>query len=417
MTLLVNWPPIIDDPGTGTGGSPLNAASIGTGAGAMTMKAAIEAAIHSAGNPAITPAAIIDEVVTARGTLGSLDARLDVSINDDGTLKALAAYASTTDVRTVIQGAKNYFPDSLMLIWGAGDAVAPTGWTLTGAGAAIARCGTGLGDVIKMPYGDFCMRITYGAAVAVCTRPILTAAQMGRAGGLVGKKISVGCYARTAIANHARIVVDDGVATTFGGVTGNNSYHSGGGTNEWLYATHTVNAGANQLNVYVEVLQAGAAYFGNFVLLKSAIPPGDWAPERWGKYIVGIPLPGALAVLDMATGMRYRLPFNCMYRGMTGNVQTAPTAVADVVFDVDKTTDLAAWNSPYTTLPDIEVTEFLIDGGVRTAPDGTYAYRCFATGDHIRFNVDQIGETLPGADFTGDLLFEGPLTDLDELAV
>lgn len=73
-----------DDDGTNTTGTVLDRAFFAATANA------INASVDSVSNPTIKPAATTDEVVTARGVMASLDARLRVSLAPDGTLVAVA---------------------------------------------------------------------------------------------------------------------------------------------------------------------------------------------------------------------------------------------------------------------------------------------------------------------------------------
>jgi hypothetical protein len=143
---LSNWPTIVDDDGSLTLGTVF--------AKAVTdaIRASIEADMFSAVNPAVTAENAIDEVVTARGSKASLDARLDVALNEDGTLKTQASLVTQADAASVT--GRNMVINDNFLIWAAGDAAAPTGWTLSGTGAAAARSGTGLGDTTTK-IGDF----------------------------------------------------------------------------------------------------------------------------------------------------------------------------------------------------------------------------------------------------------------------
>ena len=75
MALLSGWPTLADDTGAGQDGTVLAKARFDE------IKASVEDQVHSSTNPTIKPNATIDEVVTARGSMGSLDARLDVALN------------------------------------------------------------------------------------------------------------------------------------------------------------------------------------------------------------------------------------------------------------------------------------------------------------------------------------------------
>lgn len=411
MALLTTWPAFTDDSGTKEDGTPIAQATLGVGSGGATMKASIEALIHSATNPTISPADAIDEQVTARGSKATLDERLDVVLNEDGTLKSQASLQTVETTRTMI-GARNLFPDSLCKLWPDGDAAAPWGWTLSGAGAAVARAGTGLSDTQTLRNSAMCIKLTRAGADAKVTRVLISSTKFKA--GLRNRVITVGCAALAPLANQASIVVDDGVTTTRGGLTGNATYHSGGGTEEWLYLTHTISGSATKLDIYVEVANSdGAAYFGALVAAFSDVAVEDWSPERMGSLYAGIAVFSTLTTGDGKTLPQIRVPRAGLFMGLAGAVATAPTGQA-VTFDCDKTTDLSSWVAIYTTKPDIDAGEKEIDDGARTAPDGTYARRCFNEGDFIRVNIDQVGSGVAGADFTGDLMFLCPLNDLEE---
>lgn len=412
MTLLNTWPAFSDDSGSKEDGTVIGEAALGVGSGGATMKAAIEALIHSATNPTISPADIIDEVVAARGSKASLDARLDEVLNEDGTLKSQSSLSTVETVRTVV-GARNLFPDSLCKLWPDGDSSAPWGFTLSGAGAAVARAGTGLADTQTLRNSAMCIKLTRSGADAKLTRVLISSTKFKA--GLRGRVITVGCAALASLGNQASIVVDDGVTTTRGGVSGNSTYHSGGGTEEWLYLTHTISGSATKIDIYVEVANNnGSAYFGAFVAALSDVAVEDWTPERVGSLLIGVASFSTLTTGNGKTMPQIRVSRAGLFMGIAGAVATAPTGQA-VTFDCDKSEDLSTWNAIYTTKPDIDATEKEIDDGGRTAPDGTYRYRCFKEGDFIRFNIDQIGSGVAGADFTGDLLFLCPLNDLEEV--
>jgi hypothetical protein len=109
---------------------------------------AIDALIHSTNNPTITPADTIDEVVDARGSIGTLDGRIDVEHNEDGTHKNTGIIATFITEAQLMGGlgGVNLIRNDDFLSWPDGDSAAPVYWALTGAGASVARTGTGLGD-------------------------------------------------------------------------------------------------------------------------------------------------------------------------------------------------------------------------------------------------------------------------------
>lgn len=80
----------------------------------------VDAQAHSTTNPTIKPNAIIDEVVTARGSLASLNARMSVSLAADGTLAVSFAnvsgglrvgFAGTTSADRIDLGDATFFLD------------------------------------------------------------------------------------------------------------------------------------------------------------------------------------------------------------------------------------------------------------------------------------------------------------------
>lgn len=391
MTQIVP-PSYSNDAGDGQSGTAMDVAWFDAWA------AAINAVVHSATNPTIAGKDVIDEVKNARGSLANLDTRLDVSLNEDGTLKTQANLVTTAQAKTMV-GAVNFIPNGDFLIWSQGDSAAPDYWVLSGAGATIARTGTGLGDTQRAKYGDFAVKLTYGSAAAKLTQTLLSVADFARADGLKNRKVSFGVWAKTSIANHASIVVDDGITQTRGGVSGNGTYHSGGGSLEWLYVTHTMSASATKLTVYVETAAAGSAYFGDVCGFLSEIPPADFTPcpMRRGQHVFF--LSGNLvAAVDQAN---YFPEAAGIVTDVSVIMKTAPTG-ADAIFDVN-TWDGAAYTSMYTAggRPKVTAASSIGSGFV---PDTTYARRCFAplfsshsAGTDVDLDVDQIGSGTPGA--------------------
>src|SRR5574341_66110 len=96
MVQLTAWPAVTDDDGSGQYGT------IGDKAWSDAARDAVEALIHSLTNPTISPADIINEVKAARGSLGTLDGRLDVSLNEDGTLKSQASLVTQAQAKTFV---------------------------------------------------------------------------------------------------------------------------------------------------------------------------------------------------------------------------------------------------------------------------------------------------------------------------
>ena len=402
MTLLVH-PAITDDSGDGQSGTAGNKAWFDA------LDVLINALVHSTTNTGVTPEDIIDEVVTARGSLGSLGARHDVAHNADGTHKSQAGLVTTA--QAAASNMKNLGHDTRLVLWPDGDAAVPSGFTKTGAGAVVARCGSGLGDATSLAFAAWCQKLTYGSATAVLTKSFLAPGDYDQ--GFDGQKITIAVRCKASIASLASVVIDDGATQTRGGSGGNGTYHDGDGNDQWIYCTHTISSSATKLEFYLQVTQAGSAYFGAYMIVMGEIVPTVYSAERWGEFYMGIQIRGNLAVADGQNDWVGRVPRDCIFMGLAGSVATAPTDADDIEFTAEKSTDLSAWVDVYTTSPDIDLTEKEIDDGARTVPDGTYANRCFKAGDYIRLNIEQVGNVVTGADLCADLMFHVPMPELD----
>jgi hypothetical protein len=178
----------------------------------------------------------------------------------------------------------------------------------------------------------------------------------------------------------ASIIVDDGVLTTRGGSTGNNTYHVGDGSVDWIYCTHTLSGSATKLDLILEVGQAGSAYFGNLVFAVSDIAAVDWFMERWGYYVMVIPTQrDVIATGSPASEFRHPMQMAGLIVDTELKCKTAPTGSA-VIVDVNKD-----GNSAYSTRPQIAIAATTGDA----APDGTYQYRCLEEGNIVTMDVDQ----------------------------
>ena len=264
MTLLTTFPTVTDDDGTGTTGTPFSNAYN------AAVKAAVEAVVHSATNPTVTPEDIIDEMVLARGSMGTLAARLTVSLEDNGALKSQASLVTVSQVKAVV-GQPNIAKNPGLLLWSNGDALAPDHFTLSGTGATIARLVT----ASNLLTGKYALRLTYGSAEVKLTQSVISSLSDIRA--LRGKYAHVLTRCVAAASNRASLIVDDGVTTTRGGATGNASYHTGGGTEELIWASHPISGSATKLDFYYSVT-SGTGDFGapTVVISDSAIPPSEW---------------------------------------------------------------------------------------------------------------------------------------------
>ncbi len=383
---LPGYPIVVDDTGGGQDGTVLDAALF------AAIEASVEAQVVSVLNPTVVPSATTDEVVKARGSAFDLDARLDVSLNNDGTLKTQASLITVAQAATVV-GTGNLVPNDLLLLWSQGDAAAPDHTVLTGAGAAVARTGTGLVDTQKMGYGDFAAKVTYGAAPSRLTWSILNTTEFVRAALLKGRKVSFGALVKTTIASHASIVVDDGITTTA------SAFHTGGGAVEWLTVTHTISASATKLAVYFLVSAPGSAYVGAMTGVLSDIAPAAWIPCSMVRGVYHFSIAGVLTT-GLSKGVT-RPGGPAIVTDIQARVETAPVG-ADLIIDIN-TYDGAAVTTMTTTKLVIIAGSF--HGGV--VPDGAYARRCVhgsfgagaaVGGDILTYDIDQVGSGVAGSD-------------------
>lgn len=355
MAELDGWPSISNDSGDGKTGTPVDKDW------ADDVKEEIEDKIHSATNPTETPASTTNEVVAARGNEASLDARISGVIDDDGALVTQASLVSVAQLQEII-GFSNIVPfNADMRMWGDGDSSAPNGYTLSGAGAAIARVGDGLGDTWKA-YGPFGTKVTYGSATAELVMTILDAAAMQEF--LKGESVGIGATLKSGVANHARLFVDDGVSKQYG------DYHAGDNADEWVSSAFDISGAATKLEIGLSVEQAGAAYIDGLTMGIGNRAPSRFIPPKSG--IITIPI--KLGTPSTGDGQDYiRLPYPWIIRNVYALATTAPSGGV-VTIDIERSAS-AGWASIFSSEPDI-----LADGDNTglAQPDGTYANRCVA---------------------------------------
>lgn len=387
-----NAPVVVDDDGTGRSGTRVDETWYDA------LLDAIDAWVYSPTNPTVHPFETTDEVVEARGSTISLDTRLDVSLNEDGTLKTtgvLGGYATVNQLLGGIGGTNLVTNDDFQL-WPSGDSAAPDGDVLAGVGAAIARCGTGLGDTNRY-IGDFCAKITRAAADVTLTRSILSGTAFTRADFIKGLYAAGGMWVKTSIANHARVAIYDGVGTS------TSSYHTGSGNWEFLAVTRQVNIAADRLELIEQVNNAaGDAYFDGRTLFlidsNLSLPRYVPCPVLYGTFHFA-------SSGNIATGTnigRLTPSRSGIVKDVQLHLKTAPVGAAAII-DVN-TWDGAAHTSMFSSNP--QIADGVNDGNAQ--PDGTYARRCFVgwsgtslpTGGRITLDIDQIGSGTAGADLT-----------------
>jgi hypothetical protein len=401
-----DFPTVVDDLGDGRSGTRIDEAW------QDDVIDAINEQTLSATNPTVTPADTIDEVVTARGSTGALNTRISLEHNADGTHKAtgtIANYATVTQVLGAV-GAKNLIVNDDDQIWVLGDDVAPTGSTLTGTGAASARCGTARGDT-ERKVGDFCARLTRGTTDAALTETLLSGASFVRAEFLKSLYACGGCWVKCATANAARIGVYDGVGYTY------SAYHTGGGTWEWLPVSRQINVAATGLYFLRCVNNAAvAAYFSGrtLMILSSSVSLPRYIPS---DVVYGTAHFGVSGNLVAATALGRFIPSRMgLIKDIQADVKTCPTGATVLAVDINTYDGTAATSLFGDTKLEFVASEY--DAGKQ--PDGTYARRCvtggfgntIAAGQRITMDIDDVGSTIAGSDIGVEvrmLQYQSPL--------
>lgn len=263
----VGWPAPTDDTGDGLSGT------IGDVAFWNTMRDAINSLVHSATNPTVTPANIIDEVVLARGSLGSLNTRLSVSLNNDGTLKAQASLVATADYQMGFPTQWPLVRNGEMWLWSAGASAMPDNWISSGGGMLPTRAGPGEGDTTTLKAGKFCLKTTNNLAAATIKQNVLTASEFTNVSSLKGKKVVFGGWIQTTSINQVRLVIDDGVAVTTG------AYNTTTGAPEFVTVSAVISGSATKLDVYFQYNNPSiTSYLGGVIGGLSNILPSYYLP-------------------------------------------------------------------------------------------------------------------------------------------
>ena len=270
MPLLTLWPTMTDDSGNSTSGTVINKQLYDD------IKTAIEDQLNSAGNPTVKPKTITDEVITARGSKASLTARLDISLNADGTFITPTTLATTTNLQALV-GTNNLHINGNFFGWPSGVSSAPLFHTLAGAGAAVAKAGTGLGDTTRK-VGSFSAKVTYGSATAQLYQTYMSSAMFTAHNHLINKKMAIGAWVKTSVASQVRLNLYDGNTSSY------SSYHTGGNTFEFLTVVKTITGGATLMRGGIDVEAAGAAYVSGLVCFISDYVPADWQPHYPGIF-------------------------------------------------------------------------------------------------------------------------------------
>ena len=119
--------------------------------------------------------------------------------------------------------------------WSAGSTNAPDGWTIYGTGVDVER------DDTTEKYGSYCCKLIRTDAYSYMKQVFSNYADYR------GLTMTFGVWAKTSVANRARLKLDDGVAPVTSG------YHTGSGDWEWLEVTIDVDDAASELETHVGI--------------------------------------------------------------------------------------------------------------------------------------------------------------------
>ena len=180
------------------------------------------------------------------------------------TQAALAAGAVTTAKLAPDAFQAEQFPNALpnggFESWSGGGTAAPDGWSLAGAGAAVARS-TGV-----VRHGRYAASLTRHGADCDLRRGLT--ADLGGLSYLRGRTFTLGGWAYASVPNRARLELGDGVTTAA------SAYHSGSSAWEWLTATIAADGAAPTLLALCKLKQGDTtAWFDGLHLAEGALAP------------------------------------------------------------------------------------------------------------------------------------------------
>lgn len=188
-------------------------------------------------------------------TIGA-EVTLQNSSNNFTNLREIWASRPLAD--TILFGELRLVANPGFEAWGSGPSAAPSGWSVLGAGASVARSSNEYQD------GKYSPQLTYGSAIASIRQPIQDFNYFK------GKTLTLGMWVLCSTASIARIGINDVVGET------DSAYHTGVGEWEWLTVTRTIDSAATNLEILMRVDAAGLAYCDGAVLIEgSSVAPTD----------------------------------------------------------------------------------------------------------------------------------------------
>jgi hypothetical protein len=191
-------------------------------------------------------------------------------------------------------GGANFTANGEMETWLAGAAVAPTDWSVVGAGATIARESAGA----NVKQGTYSAALTRVGTDCYLMQDVTVKA--GPVGLWQSQPVVLGWWVKASVATRARISVWDGSVNTF------SAYHTGGGAYEFLTVALTLGAGitALQIRLHVDTGNTTAYFdFGVFTLGSgiSGAMPSSLATTPSSVAPTDTPIPGQASNLWIRT--------------------------------------------------------------------------------------------------------------------
>ncbi|MFW9893799.1 MAG: hypothetical protein ACFFFO_16460 [Candidatus Thorarchaeota archaeon] len=381
MAQLANWPTITDDSGQGQDGTPVDKAY------SDAVKASVEDNIHSANNSTIKCKDIIDEVKNARGSAASVDARLDVEHNEDGTHKALS-YASVAQLQQQLAGV-NLMRNSSLYMWN---------------GSTVPFYFYTSGSVVRDDSGS---NMKVGLASAKINNGYLNQFALDAA---VFDNIfqnfyySCGAWMKTSYASCGKLTSSFNPT----GVT-----HNGDGT--WQFLTLTGSgSGLAHLGMTVESLLTQDVWTDGWVMLISPVAPDGWRPSPCRVDTVRWEIAGTLATGTIQKIAHFYRP--AVIKDVYMQVKTGPTGAALIV-DINKDGASSVFDSG-ASRPQIGDGQAV--GGGRPGGSDTFYNRCINAAIHsvdtgsITLDIDQVGSGTAGADLFMDVRYLEYVHPLEE---
>lgn len=374
------------------------------------LEASLNVQLHSSSDPTKYPADAIAELKDARGTFADVGSRIGQVVTPEGSIVGAVVPASIRNGFTL----GNALANDTFMMWPAGDAAAPAYWTLSGAGAAIARCGVGQADTVVVGNQDhFSAKLTYGSAPAVLTQDVWKAATWSRLFGAFNNRYlpvdsnnqgipgysideqTIFAYAighvSASAADKARIAIYDGGDRVY------SEYHPGtpGPPVFQTLIAGPMNPGSSQLSFECRMEQSGSAYFQCVGLIYTPLElPPMWipAPVRYKTltFYANNPAPGVLAYYTLARPAHI---LGAQMQCLTAGTVTAPT--------IDLLTPIAGvYSSLFTTLPTIATGQLV--GAAQACDPAAANYRRLTIVPALAASATQLDNTSLQLAYTDD---------------